>query len=1044
MHTGSQGKGFFRGSRGALRGALLLALAGTLALPLLAANCGEPVRSQPLQARLELAAGEVSVEQGGQTALAQSGHALLADAGVRTGQGARALVRLSNGAAIFLRGDTRLRLAAGAVSLEAGEVWVDAPESERDAPVQKVGEVTVYGVDAGLDIRRTDAGGAVVYVARGVATISAPGGRVELRAGEQAVVEGAAAPAVTPVAFWDDWTGGMADNRVAGGLSGAGAGRVYGVDLSDRSGAPARPLEISRQAIRAVIRDGLAETEVDQTFFNPGERAVEGWYWFAVPEDAVVTGFAVETDGVLVDGEFIERRAASAGYDRAVATGHEPAILEWVDSRTFRARIFPVPAVGTRRVVLRYLQMLPVVAGTFRYLYPLQSPEPVRIGEFSLGVDLGPAGKDMSLTTLADALVEDGGSRVVMRRSGYVPRADFLLEATLDQSPEAARAWRFSPGGEAADYVMVRYTPDFEWKPGAAGKAAVVVVVDTSAGADEASRSLKVTAAESILRALAVDDRFALVALDVSPVVLHPAEGLAAATDQEIATALERLSEHAAGGATDLGAMFDVTLPLLHGAEQPAVIYVGDGQATSGETGGEALVARLRRALATSRARLFTVGVGPQASQALLGSLADHGGGQVFQIDEPEAASERALSLVAALKTPTLTDFEIDLGAALDEVFVSAQGKVRQGEEVRVLARTHHRLPGSLKVKGRVNGEAFSREYGIQEESGPLSSFVPKLWAADYLRRVLGSVADPDEQRGRVLQLGVEYGLLTPFTSILALESEAAYQQQGIPRLRSPLRGVRLSALLEREDGRLAALQRLSNSVGFGCALESPQESMPAAQLAPAPVEQQKMAGHRAMRDFAESEARAPAPAPAAPSLAAEGYGGAPGGALGGLSGGDVALAKPGPAPVAKAEPAREEARGGELDDGRGGIGSLGRPPRGRPAPELLTCSDAAARPLRERVILWRKRLRSAADGYGLVAQYQAVRAACEIPDWRAEATFLRVLERGVRTEGDVAVVLHAFDGQPEVQQYLARLILRRAAEPRLVAAVERVLFKDR
>ena len=54
-----------------------------------------------------------------------------------------------------------------------------------------------------------------VYVARGLAHVSAPGGRVEVRAGERATVKAGAAPVVAPVAYWEDWTGGMADQRLA-------------------------------------------------------------------------------------------------------------------------------------------------------------------------------------------------------------------------------------------------------------------------------------------------------------------------------------------------------------------------------------------------------------------------------------------------------------------------------------------------------------------------------------------------------------------------------------------------------------------------------------------------------------------------------------------------------------------------------------------------------------------------------------------------------------------------------------------------------------
>ena len=50
--------------------------------------------------------------------------------------------------------------------------------------------------------------------------------------------------------------------------------------------------------------------------------------------------------------------------------------------------------------------------------------------------------------------------------------------------------------------MLARYTPDVDWSAVKQQRADVVVVVDTSAGGDEAVRQLKAAAAEAILRAL--------------------------------------------------------------------------------------------------------------------------------------------------------------------------------------------------------------------------------------------------------------------------------------------------------------------------------------------------------------------------------------------------------------------------------------------------------------------------------------------------------------------------------------------------------------
>jgi len=398
--------------------AILLALVGVLfvvAIVMFAYLKPRPaLKARSIGARLDLAAGDVTVKDGADTK-ALSGTPVGAGATISTGKGARALVRTGEGAAIFLRGDTSLRLLERGVDLGAGEIWLDAPPAGGDAIECKVGDLVVSAADAGTSVKR-EGNDVTVYVARGLAVLTSPRGRVEINAGEQGKSSGGAKPLVSPVTFWQDWTGGMSDASAKAGARfvGSGTGRLYGLDPNAAAGAPAKALSIAKQLVHAVIRDGIAETSVDQTFSNPGGAPIEGWYWFSIPLQATVTGFALETNGVLVEGEVIEKREAEARYRGAVHTSNNPALLEWVDGRTYRARIYPVPASGTRRVVLRYMEMLPMVEGKTRYVYPLRFDDPVRFDEFALSVDVSNGDQHVDVVLLFDVCVEQNGCVVSM------------------------------------------------------------------------------------------------------------------------------------------------------------------------------------------------------------------------------------------------------------------------------------------------------------------------------------------------------------------------------------------------------------------------------------------------------------------------------------------------------------------------------------------------------------------------------------------------------------------------------------------------------
>ncbi len=51
----------------------------------------------------------------------------------------------------------------------------------------------------------------------------------------------------------------------------------------------------------------------------------------------------------------------------------DPGVLEYADYKTVRARIFPIPAHGTKTVELEYMQLLKADDGLLKYHFPLKT-----------------------------------------------------------------------------------------------------------------------------------------------------------------------------------------------------------------------------------------------------------------------------------------------------------------------------------------------------------------------------------------------------------------------------------------------------------------------------------------------------------------------------------------------------------------------------------------------------------------------------------------------------------------------------------------------
>src|SRR5436305_8149629 len=88
----------------------------------------------------------------------------------------------------------------------------------------------------------------------------------------------------------------------------------------------------------------------------------------------------------------MEKRRASGIYAAVKQQQVDPGLLEETDERggstAFSAKVFPIPARGTKRVEMEYTETLPVDDLTSRFSFPLKpsSGEAQRVGELNLHV----------------------------------------------------------------------------------------------------------------------------------------------------------------------------------------------------------------------------------------------------------------------------------------------------------------------------------------------------------------------------------------------------------------------------------------------------------------------------------------------------------------------------------------------------------------------------------------------------------------------------------------------------------------------------------
>lgn len=615
-----------------------------------------------------------------------------------------------------------------------------------------------------------------------------------------------------------------------------------------------------------VLEPPLAFTELHLTFENPRDQTIEGRFRIALPPGAALSRFAMKIGDSWQEGEVVETRRARQAYEDFLHRKQDPALLEQEAGNEFSARVFPIPARGRKELIVSYSHAL--TRADEPYVLPLLGLSDV--GRLDVRVLLGERPAAGAASNL--------GGEMSDRRMVELHKRDWTPDRDLEigQNQVASRT-----GLRHGNLAVVRVSAPVEPMPQEMQEiAGLYVLVDSSASRalgyetqvrrlGELIAGLRDGAGSSTPLGIAAFDQ------EVVPVYEGTAGGYGKAEAR-------RLAGRRPLGASDLeGALAWLADRLARGGRKhPRVLLITDGVATAGETGTRELKAAVHALAASGVERLDVLGFGGLRDEAVLreltvGNLPQDG--QRLDGAAPLFEIARRLTLACRSGIPVAVE-----GAAW--IWPETLDGVQPGDEALVYADLPKDKPLRLSLGGR--------PVALAEPAATERHLLERAWAQARIERLLhlreadlGN--DPDLRKAlalQVVEVSVRHRVLSPFTSLLVLETEADYARFGLDRRA-------LADILTVGAGGLDVLARTGPVRSSNAGVQ--------AQAAPKPTESE------AFDDFGEL-ADSEAEPEAVPDIAVEGLeGGVEGSVEGGIAGGVVGGIPSGtaPAPVPEVPP---------------------------------------------------------------------------------------------------------------------------------------------
>lgn len=579
------------------------------------------------------------------------------------------------------------------------------------------------------------------------------------------------------------------------------------------------PLTVGEHKVTIDIRDQIARTTIEETFVNRTKSRLEGQFHFPLPQDASISGFGMWIGDQLVEADIVEKQRAREIFETILRENRDPGLLEWAGGNIFKARVFPIEPLSEKRIKITYTQVLPLRANRYRYSYGLRSEllQKFPLRELSVQVNVHSALPLKSVTCPTYACRSQGtphSARLDFTAKEFTPPRDFDVVCEVDGTNAQVVAIPHRRGDDG--YLMLQLMPpsgEGNWQREVLPKgerADFLILCDTSGSMDSTMRKTQAEFVTALLSALGPKDRFNIGVCDVETAWLFPEP--MTQKDDVLAQVQSKLAERASLGWSDLDKGLASALDKAQGlmtetkrGSTPQIVYVGDGIVAGVNSDPQAFAARIRQLAATRRKvvdgkekpmpTIHSVSVGSTYETVSLKAMAAIGGGSMRQITGDQTPPVVAHELLNEILQPGLKDLAVEFkGLRVAAMYPERLPNLPAGMQQILVGRY---LPepnkdgapqsGEVIVTGTRGGETvryaarISLPAAANEERPDENSFIPRLWARAHLDQLLLQGSSPFLQ-DEIIRLSEEFHIITPYTSLLVLESDADRERFGVKK----------------------------------------------------------------------------------------------------------------------------------------------------------------------------------------------------------------------------------------------------------------------
>jgi Ca-activated chloride channel homolog len=556
------------------------------------------------------------------------------------------------------------------------------------------------------------------------------------------------------------------------------------------------PLKSTSVSVR--ISGVIADVLVTQVYTNEGKKPIEAIYVFPASIRAAVHGMKMTIGKRVIEAQIKKRDEARRDYEQARDQGRSASLLEQQRPNVFQMNVANIMPGDEIRVEMRYTEMIVPSERVYEFVYPTvvgprysnqngqtatgserwvrnpylhQDEAPPYSFDMTVEIAAGFPIRELACTShkVKTAWSSPSIAKVVLdpaETSGG--NRDYILRYRLDGDRVQSGLVLYE-GKKENFFLLMMQPPKWIAKADIPGRE-FVFIVDVSGSMHGFPLEISKKLMADLLGNLRPTDRFNVLLFSGGSSVL--AEESLPATRENVARAVQLIENQRGGGGTELLPALKRALSLKKTVKYSRTVVIAtDGYVTVEEEVFDLIRNNL------GNANMFTFGIGTAVNRHIIEGMAHVGMGESFVILKADEAPARAEAFRNMIQSPVLTQVKVDFkGFEAYDVEPPAIPDVLADRPVIVFGKWRGKAKGTIALSG-ITGEGAYRESIDVAKVKPseTNAALRYLWARHRITVLsdYNKLRSDDKRIREVTELGLQYNLMTAYTSFVAIDSEA-------------------------------------------------------------------------------------------------------------------------------------------------------------------------------------------------------------------------------------------------------------------------------